>query len=135
MQTTTKNPVMQTPSSIGATTRPGIETAEQAAALVKNGAAAAALFAAGLGGTVFGILIFLNEHIPAFKAAMTLNKPVGPLSGKSIFGVVGWLVSWVILHALLRNRDVTPRTMVTITTVLVILTLILSFPPVFLFGV
>ena len=132
MQTTTNTSGIAT--TAGSIARPVVETAEQVAARVKNGAAAAAMFGAGFGGVIFGILIVLNEHIPAFKAAMTLSKPVGSLSGKSIFGIVGWLVSWAVLHMLLRNREVSSRTMVVVTTVLVILSLLLSFPPVFMLG-
>ena len=133
MQTTTQTSGIAT--TAGSIAPPIVETAEQAAARVKNGAAAATMFGAGFGGVIFGILIVLNEHIPAFKAAMTLTKPVGSLSGKSILGIVGWLASWAALHLLLRNREVSPRTMVAITAVLVILTLLLSFPPVFMLGV
>jgi hypothetical protein len=31
---------------------------------------------------------------------------IGPYSGKETFLLVGWFLSWVVLYALLRKRDV-----------------------------
>jgi uncharacterized membrane protein len=105
---------------------------EQAAVQAKNGAAMAAMLAAGVGGVFFGIFITLAEHVPAFKAMMNLYNPVGPLSGKSTFGVLAWLISWGILHYVLRDREMKPRTALIVTFVLVGISLLLTFPPVYM---
>ena len=70
--------------------------------------------------------------MPAFKNMMKLYLPVGPLSGKSIFGVLAWLISWGVLHFILRDREVKPRIALIVTFVLVGLSLLLTFPPVYM---
>ena len=92
----------------------------------------AAMLAAGMGGVVFGIFITLAEHVPAFKAMMNFYNPVGPLAGKSTYGVMAWLISWVVLHFALRNRELQSRTALIITFVLVGISLLLTFPPVYM---
>ncbi len=105
---------------------------EQAAVQAKNGAAMASMLAAGMGGTFFGIFVTLAEHVPAVKAMMNLYNPVGPLSGKSTFGVLAWLISWGVLHYVLRDREVNPRIALIVTFVLVGISLLLTFPPVYM---
>ena len=126
-----------TPTSFTAGTANAIPQ-DQAAALalaqVKNGAAAAAMIAAGAGGVFFGIFIMLAENIPAVKAMMNLYNPVGPLSGKTIFGLLAWLVSWAVLHFALRNRELAPRNVAIVTFVLIGVSLLLTFPLVYTFG-
>lgn len=99
---------------------------------VTNGAAVAALVAAGIGCAVFGLFVILNEASPAFHNLMTLNNAVGPLSGKSTFPVLIWLLTWGLLHAGLRQREVNFRVAGTITAVLILISLLSTFPPFFL---
>ena len=63
MQTTTQTSGIAT--TAGSISRPVVETAEQVAARVKNGAAAAAMFGAGFGGVIFGILIVILIFRPS----------------------------------------------------------------------
>ena len=125
-----------TPTSFNASANavPQDQAAALALAQVKNGAAAAAMIATGAGGVFFGIFIVLAENIPAAKAMMNLYNPVGPLSGKTIFGLIAWVVSWVVLHFALRNRELSPRTVAVITFALVGVSLLLTFPFVYKFG-
>jgi len=55
---------------------------------------------------------------------------VGPLSGKTIYGVVGRLVAWAVLALILRNRKVSERFTYWTTGVLVAIGFLLTFPPV-----
>jgi hypothetical protein len=97
-----------------------------------SGAAAAALLAAGIGCALFGLLVLLNDAIPALKEALTFSKAVGPLSGKATVGVAAWLLVWAVLHVALRGRDVATATVVRVTRVLIALGLLLTFPPFYL---
>lgn len=73
---------------------------------VRNGVAAAAILSAGMGSFALGIFVVLAEISPWAKGIMTLTAPVGPLSGKTTFAVIVWLVSWMVLHLGWRNRDI-----------------------------
>jgi hypothetical protein len=111
-------------------------TAEKSAPIAEpapkpNGPAAAALVAGGIGGTFYGLLIVLVEASPAFKTLMTINKGVGPLSGKTTFGVIGWLVAWAILGNLWKGKEVNLSKVWQVTVGLIVLSLLLTFPPVF----
>jgi hypothetical protein len=96
-----------------------------------NGIAAAALLASGIGCAALGIFIVLVELSPAIKSALTFNKGVGPLSGKTILAVAVWLVSWVVLHFAWRRRQVSFGKVWAATLALVGVGLIGTFPPFF----
>jgi hypothetical protein len=72
----------------------------------QNGPALAAILSAGLGCAAIGVFTVLTEAFPAFKAAMNLWNPAGPLTGKTTAGVVVWLVSWAFLHLNWRQREI-----------------------------
>src|SRR5688572_362647 len=68
----------------------------------------AAFIASGIGSLALGLAIILTE-IPAnagLKTALTLNSGVGALSGKTAVSVVAFVLSWVILHFVFKNRAV-----------------------------
>jgi hypothetical protein len=52
-----------------------------------------------------GVLTFLAERF-VIQLSLTLSNDVGPLSGKTTYAVIGWMVGWVILAVILRNRNV-----------------------------
>lgn len=99
---------------------------------IPNGPAAAAVLATGAGSALYGIIVLLAESIESFKNAMVLSNTVGPLSGKSTFGVLAWLVVWGLLYALWRNRQVNFERVWLATLALVIVALVLTFPPFFM---
>ncbi len=94
------------------------------------GFAAATLLASGFGVALFGILTFLVERFASLQQAFTLSQSVGPLSGKTTYAVIGWLVGWAVLAVVLRNRDVSEKITYSISGVLVALGFVLTFPPV-----
>ena len=57
------------------------------------GFAAATMIGGGLGVAFFGILTLVSEVWVTTQPGLTISKDVGPLSGKVIYGVVGWLVA------------------------------------------
>jgi hypothetical protein len=97
-----------------------------------NGPAAAAILASGIGSALYGVIVLLAESVPAVHDFTNLNSDVGPLSGKTTFGVLAWLIVWGALHALWRRKNVGFARVFTATLVLIGLALALTFPPVFL---
>lgn len=98
---------------------------------MKNGPSAAAILAAGIGLGVTGIVSALAEAIAAWGAALVWSKPVGDLSGKTTLGIAAWLVSWLILGLLWKDREVSFRPILIISAVLLAVGVVLTFPPVF----
>jgi hypothetical protein len=95
-----------------------------------NGGAAAAVLAAGLGSFLVSVFAILADKIAAVKAVMVFYKPTGPLSGVTTCAIVGWLLVWLVLHMLWRSRMVDMGRIRTVALVLLILSVLLTFPPV-----
>ncbi len=98
---------------------------------MKNGPSAAAVLAAGIGLAVTGIVSTFAEAIASFGKALVWVKPVGDLSGKTIIGIVVWLVAWLILGLAWRDRDIRYVPVVIIAAVLLVVGLLTTFPPFF----
>jgi hypothetical protein len=106
---------------------------EKAEVSVAEREVGAAFIASGIGSFALGLAIILTE-IPAgagLKTALTLNTGVGPLSGKTTVSVVAFIVSWVLLHYVFKNKAISLTTSFIITVVLLVLGFIMSYPPVF----
>jgi hypothetical protein len=79
-----------------------------------TGPGAAALISAGLGLLAMAISHVAAEVSVSFKGAMQAlgnswipGAPgIGPYAGKETVGLLVWLLSWAILHVLLRRRQV-----------------------------
>jgi hypothetical protein len=100
---------------------------------VTNGAAMAAYLAAGIGAFAMGLFVILNEA--GIYAAPGLYAPAGGVSGRTTFAVVAWLLVWMLLHRRWSGRDVETRGILTATLALIVLGLVLCFPPVWgMFG-
>lgn len=97
----------------------------------KDGAAVAAIFSAALGCAVIGLATVLVEMNPDIKTALAWSMAVGPLSGKTGIGVLVWLVSWPLFHAVLKNREVDFDRSWKRSLVLIIIGLLGTFPPIF----
>lgn len=102
-----------------------------------NGPVAAAFLAAGIGSLVLGLFTVLAEASVDIKAFLEfdrnfgLGSGVGPLSGKVTVAVIGYLVSWVVLHLTLRGKEVSFRKVFIVSLVLVGIGFALTFPPIF----
>ena len=78
------------------------------------GPAAASLLGVGLGLLALAIAHILSELSGSFKDAMQAlgnvwipgAAGIGPYSGKETVGLLAWLISWGLLHAVLRKREV-----------------------------
>ncbi len=95
-----------------------------------NGAGAAAVLAAGIGAFLVAVFAIVADQSPAIKGRMIFWKPTGPLSGVTTCAIVLWLAVWVILHARWRNRNVALARVNAAAFVLLMLGLLLTFPPI-----
>jgi hypothetical protein len=91
------------------------------------GAAMAAFLAAGIGAFAMGLVVLLNEigalTVPA------IYGPSGGVSGRTTLAVVIWLISWAVLHARWRGRNVEARRVTILTLVLTALGILATIPP------
>ena len=95
----------------------------------RNGEAAAAIVAAGVGCAVFGILVVLVALSTAMETLLTFFAPVGSLSGKTIVAVGVWLISWLALHRAWKDKHLDQRKTFTAAAILVGLGVLGTFPP------
>ena len=97
-------------------------------ALPANGTALAAFLAAGVGAFAMGLVVILNEA--GVFAAPALYGPAGGVSGRTTLATATWLVAWGVLHHRWRDRRLEPRPVHAATATLILLGLLLTFPPV-----
>jgi len=92
----------------------------------------AGILASGIGCVALGALVDVSEASKAVSKALTFYKPTGDLSGKTIIAIVIWIAAWAALHARWKRRDIhSPRTVLTVTFLLILLAVIAVFPPFF----
>ncbi len=106
------------------------DSASAPSATRPNGAGAAAILAAGFGAFLVAVFAILADQSSAIKSMMVFWKPAGPLSGVTTCAIVLWLATWAILHTRWRNRSVALARVNTAAFVLLILGLLLTFPPI-----
>jgi hypothetical protein len=103
-----------------------------------SGPAAAAVLSIGIGGLLMAIVVGISDANKPFESNVVhaLGKlwvpgaaGIGPYSGKFTFFLVGWLVSWAILHVLLREKDVDLAKWLITAGVLITLGMLLVWPP------
>ena len=104
---------------------------ETASRLRPNGAAAAMVLSAGIGGAIYGVAIVLATISAGIKNLLSWWDPAGPLTGKTGVGVIAWLVAWAILHWIWKDRELAFRRVWIATLVLLVIAFALSFPPVY----
>jgi hypothetical protein len=95
-----------------------------------NGSGAAAILAAGIGAFSLAIFAIAADHIAWLRKLMMFYKPTGALSGVTTSAIVLWLVVWVILEIVWRNRNVVLGRVAAVAVALLLLSVLLTFPPV-----
>ena len=103
-----------------------------------TGPAAAALLSVGLGLLALGLSQVLSEASTRVKEAMQAvgnawmpgAQGIGPYSGKETLALLVWLISWAVLHAFLRRRDVSIVLAAAVALVLVGIATTILWPPV-----
>jgi hypothetical protein len=93
-----------------------------------DGPLAAVLLAAGIGSFALGLFTTLAEASTGFRERLIFDAGVGPLSGKTVWATVIFVVAWAVLAARLRNRNGLLRSATTIFVVLTLLGLLGTFP-------
>ena len=96
-----------------------------------NGPAAAALLSAGVGALALGILTVWNEASTSMHDLLELDTGVGPLSGKTAFAVVAYVIAWIILAPVLWRRNVAWPTVLALTGLLLAGGFVGTFPEFF----
>ncbi|MFZ0594760.1 MAG: hypothetical protein WAM39_30155 [Bryobacteraceae bacterium] len=95
-----------------------------------NGSGAAAIFSAGVGCFVLAVLAILGDKSALIQRSLVFYKPTGPLSGVTTVAILVWLVTWAILECSWRKKTVAAGRLNAIALILLVLGLILTFPPV-----
>jgi hypothetical protein len=101
---------------------------DEVAVAKPDGPLAAVLLAAGIGSFALGLLTTMAEANSGLRDRLVLNAGVGPLSGKTVWATVIFVVAWAILATRLRDRDGLLRSATTIFVVLTLLGLLGTFP-------
>jgi len=99
-----------------------------------EGPAGAAMLSAGLGIFTLGLLTTLaviSAGVKSFLLWWQWGQGVGPLAGKTTIAVFVWLVSWLVLYLVWRDKDVNLKTMFYIGFALGVIGAIGMFPPFF----
>jgi len=93
----------------------------------------AAFIAGGIGSFALALMIVLTEMKAGagLKTFLTWNSGLGALSGKTGVAVIAFVVSWVALHFAFKNRGVTLTRAFIFAIILIGLSVVFSFPPVF----
>ena len=106
---------------------------------IPSGAAVAAIISAVLGLITLALVNLGTQASEAFNAWVhgigKLWMPgadgIGPYSGKETLSLLVWIVSWIVLHIALRNRDLNLGRWLIVFLVGVGLATTLLWPPVF----
>jgi hypothetical protein len=96
-----------------------------------TGPAAAAILSVGLASLVLGVLSTLTAASASVSSFLTFSDRVGDLSGLTTVATVVFFGSWALLGFAWRRADPPLRTVVIISTALLGLALIGTFPPFF----
>jgi hypothetical protein len=94
-----------------------------------NGKGAAAILAAGIGSFLVAVFAILGDQSAFFKNLFIFYKPTGPLSGVTTCAILSWLIAWLLLHRLWSWRDVAIARVSAVSLILLLLGLLLTFPP------
>lgn len=71
-----------------------------------NGPAVAALWAAGVGAAVLGLMVVWAEASTSMADNLMFQNRVGPLSGKTTIAGLAFVIAWAVLAPLLWRRNV-----------------------------
>lgn len=96
-----------------------------------NGPAAAALLSAAIGSLTLGVLTVWNEASEGMHDFLELDTGVGPLSGKTVFAVIAYLIAWAILSPALWRRNVAWPAVLAVTGLLLAGGFLGTFPEFF----
>lgn len=114
----------------GSTQSRPTSTSAHGTAAQTNGAGAAAVLAAGIGSFLLAVFAIIGDKSAAAKSFFIFSKPTGPLSGVTTSAIVLWIAIWIVLHLRWRSRSVRLASINAISIALLVLALLLTFPPI-----
>ena len=107
-----------------------MNTPESTIPAIPNGSGAAALLSAAIGSFVLSVIAFAGDKSVPIKNSLNFYKPTGPLSGVTTIAILVWLLTWVILEWRWRKRSLTINRIIGISIGLLVLSILLTFPPI-----
>jgi hypothetical protein len=117
--------ITQTPQAQG--TKSILDTKQSR---LPNGSVAAAILSAGLGCFAMALIALIADKSPAIKSLAIFYKPTGPLSGVTTTALAVWLVCWLVLELRWRKREMALGKISAIAVGLLLLSVLLTFPPI-----
>lgn len=105
-------------------------TVEQEPIGLPTGPGAAAILAAGIGSLALGVFAFAGDAVPAVNRIFSFWQPSGALSGVTTTAILIWLLSWFALSRRWARRDVKLGPVNAAAFAMLVLALLLTFPPV-----
>jgi len=97
---------------------------------IPNGSGAAAVLSAGIGAFALAVLAVTGDKSAAIKQSLNFYHPTGPLSGVTTVAILIWIAAWAILDWRWRRKSVAIAGITTTSLVLLVLSLLLTFPPI-----
>ena len=98
-------------------------------ASMPNGPGAAAILAAGIGSATLGILAVAGDASPAINSILNFYSPAGALSGVTTVTIVVWLVAWLVLFRLWREKAMALTRVNLAAFAMLAIGFLLTFPP------
>lgn len=117
-------------AQIGSTQSRPTSTAAHGTAAQTNGAGAAAVLSAGIGSFLLAVFAIIGDKSAAAKSFFIFSKPTGPLSGVTTSAIIVWIAVWIVLHLRWRGRSVKLARTNAIAITLLVLAVLLTFPPI-----
>lgn len=105
-------------------------TSNSTAPTIPNGSGAAAMLAAAISSLVLAVLALAGDKSASIKNTLNLYKPTGPLSGVTTVAIVVWFLAWGVLEWRWGNRSIAMSRINRVSLALLILGILLTFPPV-----
>jgi hypothetical protein len=93
---------------------------------IPNGAAMAAVLAAGIGAFALGVVVILNEA--GVFSAPAVYAPAGGVSGRTALAAVVWLIGWAVLHRRWKAREMSSRRVHALAAILTGVGVLLCLP-------
>ena len=107
-----------------------MNTSESTVPAIPNGSGAAAILGAAIGSFVLAIIAFAGDKSVPIKNSLNSYKPTGPLSGVTTVAIVVWFLAWGFLEWRWGKRAVTMSRINQVSLALLVLSILLTFPPI-----
>ena len=107
-----------------------MNTSDSTAHAIPNGSGAAAMLAAAIGSFVLAIIAFAGDKSVPIRNSLNFYKPTGPLSGVTTVAIVVWFLAWGLLEWRWGERAVAMSRINRVSLALLVLSILLTFPPI-----